>query len=395
MNDEPVFSVSEFLDLTNELLGQRDFTVQGEVVEAKDHPTGLYLTLKDPQEDAVMECYASPYVYRGLGIAVERGMVLRVGGMANVWKKRGRFSFRIETIELAGEGSLKKAYDALKKKLAAEGLFDRKRSLPEFISHIGLVTSRTGAVIDDFRNNLLPLGMRITHYDVRVEGAQAVPSIRRALEWFNAHAADTDILVLIRGGGSLEDLQAFNEELVVRAVFGMRMPTLVSIGHHRDMPLAQMASDAEASTPTATAHVVNQSWAKLTTDVPALAAKLAYNYSTVLDAANADVRTSAGRLAVHLARLAGRGRELEQRLQYGLGRIGDRISAVREEVASYARHLDASSPERLLHLGYSIVSDAAGSIIRSAGQLHTDQEVRTRLANGSFVSAVKDVSSTS
>ena len=375
MIDDAIFSVSEFLDLTNELLGQQDFTVQGEVVEAKDHPTGFYFTLKDPSPptggEAIMECYASPYVYRDIGIALERGMLVKVGGMANIWKKRGRFSFRAETIELAGEGSLKKAYDALKGKLTAEGLFDRKRELPQFISRIGLVTSRTGAVIGDFRTNLAPLGMHILHTDVRVEGATAVRHIRGALEYWNRHTRDIDVLVLIRGGGSMEDLQAFNDEYVVRGVFGMRMPTIVSIGHDRDVPLAQMAADASASTPTATAHLVNQSWAPLTIDVPAMAS----------------------RLMVHLTRMAGRGIQLQQALAAGLERIGDRIASIREEVASRARHLESASPERLLRLGYSIVSDEAGAIIRRASQLRHGQTVSTRLATGSFTSDVKEVSS--
>lgn len=393
MTDEPIFSVSEFLDLANELLGQQDFTVRGEIVEAKDHPTGFYFTLKDPEVEAVMECYASPYVYRELGLPLERGMVVTVGGVANIWKKRGRFSFRAETITLAGEGSLKKAYEALKKKLTEEGLFDRKRPLPQFISRVGLVTSRTGAVIGDFRQNLLPLGMRLLHTDVRVEGATAVRHIRGALEYWNRHASDIDVLVVIRGGGSMEDLQAFNDEQVVRGIFGMRVTTIVSIGHDRDVPLAQMAADASASTPTATAHLVNQSWGALTTDVPSLASQLVYGYEALLSSANADVRSSASRLAVHLARVAGRGMQLQQKLRQGLERIGDRIAAMRQEITSRARHLEASSPERLLRLGYSIVTDEIGGVVKRVGQLHHSQTVHTRLANGSFSSVVKELSS--
>lgn len=391
--DSAVFSVAEFLDMTNELLGSRDFAVQGEVVEAKDHPTGCYFTLKDPAEEAVMECYASPPTYRGLGFTLERGMLVKIGGTANIWKKRGRFSFRAQTIALAGEGSLKKAYDALKKKLTDQGLFDRKRPLPEFIARIGLVTSRTSAVIDDFRHNLAPLGLKVLHHDARVEGASAVGQLLKALSWFNAHAADIDVLVVIRGGGSMEDLQPFNNEEVVRALFGARMPTIVSIGHDRDVPLAQMTADASASTPTATAHLINQSWAPLTADVPVLASRLAVAYQSALTSVQAEAAAHTSRLAVHLTRIAGRGAQLQQKLRAGLERIGDRIASIKEEITSRARHLDSSSPERLLRLGYSIVSDETGAVIRHARQLHHGQTVRTRLANGSFVSDVKDVSS--
>lgn len=391
--DGAVFSVSEFLDFTNELLGARDAQVQGEIVEAKDHPTGFYFTLKDPAVEAVMDCYLSPYTYRGLGMPLERGMLVRVGGVANIWKKKGRFSFRVETVALAGEGSLKKAYEALKKKLQEEGLFDRKRPVLPFVRSIGLITSRTGAVIDDFRRNLLPLGMSVLHYDVRVEGASAVPQIRRALEWFNAHADRVDALAIIRGGGSMEDLQAFNDEFVVRGVFGARVPTVVSIGHDRDVPLAQLAADASGSTPTAAAHIINATWAPLTEQLPRLAQRLAYAYDAALATARADTDGLAHRLAVHLGRVAGAGNLLAQRLSGGLERVGARIGQLREAITAHERHLAAANPERVLRLGYSIVTDEAGAVIRSARQLRAGQTVRTRLAQGAFAAEVNEVSS--
>ena len=390
--DDAIFSVSEFLDLANELLGQRDFTVQGEVTEVKSLPSGTYFTLQDPAAKATMSCYMSPYGYRDSGVALEPGLVVKVGGIASVYKPKGRFSFRAEVLEPVGEGSLKKAYGALKKKLADEGLFDRKRPLPPFIARIGIITSRTGAVIRDFQQNLLPLGMRIMHHDTRVEGAQASGQIRRAVEWFNTHAGQIDTLVIIRGGGSLEDLQAFNDEWVVRSIFGSRVPTIVAIGHAPDMPLAQLVADTVADTPTAAAHCVNDSWSRLTADVPALSARMVHGYESALVANRADVTSLTHRMAVHLARLSGRGEQLRDQFLAGAERVGDRIRAVREQVDVASRRLDAASPERLLRLGYSIVTDGSGAVVRSAQGLATGQSVRTRVAKGSFTSIVKDVS---
>ncbi|HUO75851.1 MAG TPA: exodeoxyribonuclease VII large subunit [Candidatus Paceibacterota bacterium] len=393
ITDDAIFSVSEFLDLTNELLSQRDFTVQGEVIESKALPSGTYFTLKDQMIEATMGCYMSPYSYRESGVALEQGMMVKVGGLASVYKPKGRFSFRVEVLEPVGEGSLRKAYEALKRKLDGEGLFERKRPLPAFVGRVGLITSRTGAVIDDFRKNLLPLGMRVAHYDVRVEGASAAGQIRRALEWFNEHPGHADVLVIIRGGGSLEDLRAFNDEWVVRGVFGSRVPTVVSIGHERDVPLAQLVADASASTPTGAAHTLNGTWSRLTSDVPALASRLGHGYGSALAASSADVRSLTHRIAVHLARLSGRGAQLREGLVHGTDRLGDRIRGVMEQVDVAAQRLDASNPERLLGLGYSIVTDGTGTVIRSAGGLKTGQIVRTRVASGSFTSAIKDVSS--
>src|SRR3989338_4987730 len=170
-NLEKIFSVSEFLDYLNAVFGiQGNAFVFGEVSGFKKLPSGAYFSIKDKADGSVLECYMSPFGYRSSGIILEDGMEIKAGGAVNIYKPKGRLNFRVETIEPLGEGSLKKAYDALKKRLDSEGLFDRKRKLPEFISQVGVITSRTGAVIHDFRENLLPIGLEIYFKDTRVEG---------------------------------------------------------------------------------------------------------------------------------------------------------------------------------------------------------------------------------
>jgi exodeoxyribonuclease VII large subunit len=388
----PVFSVGEFLDFVNELLGAQDFFVVGEVIGARPHPTGMYFSLKDKNNGGVMDCYMSPYAYRGLGFPIEDGMELKVGGSPSIYKPKGRFSFKVETLEVAGEGALKKAYELLKKKLTDEGIFERKRPLPEFIRRVGLITSKTGAVIDDFRRNLLPLGIQVIHADVRVEGAQAADQIIKAVSTFDRRHDDIDVLVVIRGGGSMEDLQAFNNEHVVRAVFGARVPTIISIGHDRDVPLAQMAADASASTPTATAHTINASWDRLRT-LDQKARQIEYAFESTLSGIRADVGSYTHRLATQLARLMGRGRELEQHLHAALSRVGHGIERMCQTVEAAERHLTAASPERLLKLGYSIATDESGAVIRSASQLRHGQTVTTRLGKGAFTAEVTKLTS--
>lgn len=389
MKEGLIFSVSEFLDLVNEMLGAQDFYVEGEVTEAKYLPSGMFFTIKDKAVEAAMSCYMSPYAYRGAGVAIEAGMELKVGGIASIYKPKGRFSFRVETLELAGAGALRKAYELLKKKLSEEGVFGRKRALPEFISHIGLVTSKSGAVIGDFRKNLAPFGFKISHCDVRVEGAQAARNIIDAIKMFDRRG-DIDVLVVIRGGGSAEDLQAFNDEYVVRAVFGSRVPTIVAIGHDRDVPLAQLAADATSSTPTAAAELINASWDRLR-NLDQTVQQLLYTYEAVLSSAEADTDAATHRLGIHLTRIASRGRELIQKLIAAADRLGDRLTGAREIVDAAERHLAAVSPERQLRLGYSIVTDESGTVIRSANALFHGQTVITRLARGSFISQVKEL----
>jgi len=387
-----MLSVSEFLDVVNMLLSTEDVYVHGEVTGAHLHQTGMYFSVKDAEGGSLMECYMAPSLYRSAGVPLEDGMLVRLGGIASVYKSKGRFSFRVQEIALAGEGSLKKAYEALKKKLGEEGLFDRRRELPEFVSRIALITSRTGAAIGDFRKNLAELGMRVEHLNVRVEGAQAVPQVLGALRRVHAHAERFDLVVLIRGGGSLEDLQAFNDEQVVRAVFGSPVPTLVSIGHERDVPLAQMAADASASTPTGAAHAVNETWARLR-QLSRTAQRLAYAYASLLASARSDVDAAAHRLGTLMVRVSGAARRLAERLQHRLFDIGARIAHTRERATGLERQLTAADPARLLRLGYGIVTDEMGGIVRSIKNIRHGQPVHTRLADGAFIAEVKELPS--
>ena len=202
LGERKTWSVGDFIDHLNTLLGEEEAEVTGEVWDLKKHPTGFYFALKDKEGEGLLPCYLNPYRAKLFGFGLEDGLLVKAIGAPSVYKPRGNFSFVVESLELVGEGSLKKAYELLKSKLEKEGLFARKRELPEFISSIGVITSKTGAVIDDFRKNLKKLGFKIYLYDSRVEGTQAVPNIIAGIDYFNGDAADhVDILVVIRGGG--------------------------------------------------------------------------------------------------------------------------------------------------------------------------------------------------
>ena len=187
-------------------------------------------------------------------------MEVIIHGVPEVYKPYGKLSFRTDIIELVGEGALKKAYEALKKELEAEGLFaeDRKKAIPEFPHKIGLITSRDGAVIGDFNTNIGNFGYEIVFMDSRVEGAAAISDLINAIDYFEDK--DIDILVIIRGGGSLESLQAFNNEMLIRKVADLKMPVICGIGHDKDMPLLSYIADKAVSTPTAVAQALNKSW---------------------------------------------------------------------------------------------------------------------------------------
>lgn len=221
-----IFSVSEFIEVLNVSFRREEIRLTGEICELKRAASGhVYFTLKDKRTgSAVMDSIIWSRNYQLAGIALEVGMEVVLTGHPNVYPPSGRLSFVADMVELVGEGALKKAYDALKAKLDAEGVFAaaRKRQLPEFPHRIGVVTSLKGAVIHDFENNLGKFGFKVMVCDSRVEGQAAVKDLLASIATMREYApkgdeiGGIDALVIIRGGGSLESLQAFNNEALVR-----------------------------------------------------------------------------------------------------------------------------------------------------------------------------------
>ncbi|MCU0678934.1 MAG: exodeoxyribonuclease VII large subunit [Planctomycetes bacterium] len=415
VKDEEVLTVSEYLDRINDCLAPEfaDRTVRGEISGLSDHPSGVYFALKDQEDESVLNCYLPPGIYAGLGFRLEDGMEIKARGEPSVWKPKGKFSLRIAALELAGEGSLKKAYEFLRAKLEQEGLFARKRPLPEFVRRIGVITSRAGAVIHDFRQNLAKLGFQAALYDVRVEGAKAAGEIASALKWFNAQAANFEILVIMRGGGSLEDLQAFNNEIVAREIFASRLPTVAAIGHDRDIPIAALVADQAVSTPTAAAVLVNGAWQRLKDELPRAETDLKQAFSASLADRKGALEHLSHRLANYLRALAFSYQDLYNRLEQGWRLVGEIIKQAgaavtqaaarlgrdfeisiardRERIGAAEKFLSGASPERTLALGYSIVTNQAGRVVKSAADLRRGEKIRAKLHQGGFEAVVEEI----
>ncbi len=256
-NSNRIFSVYEFIFfINNQFSSFGTVKVRGEITEVNFHPNGYcFFTIKDSQtEDHSVNCYLSRWKIDSCSHLLEVGMEVVVNAIPSLYKN-GRFSLTVNAVEPFGEGSLKKASEALKKKLVAKGYFNesRKRPLPAFIQTIGLITSETGDAIHDFKKNLGEYGFRVKLLDVRVEGDYAEESICSAIKWFNKNKPEIDVLVLIRGGGDLENLKAFNSESVAEAIVLSRIPIITGIGHEKDKTIADYVADKSFSTPTATA----------------------------------------------------------------------------------------------------------------------------------------------
>ena len=246
-----VISVSQFVGILNTVMTEAfpQVVIEGEVSGWKVWQGRLvFFDLKDA--GATLSCMVPLASVR---VPIEDGMDVRVTGAPRMTDK-GKFSFTVRSLELTGEGAIRRAYELLRQKLEYEGLFDfdRKRPLPLFPKRIGLITAAGSAAYADFMKILNARfgGMTVEFISCQVQGAVAPDQLVTAVRQFNEAAAPVDVLVLVRGGGSLEDLQAFNDEAVVRAVAACRMPTIVGVGHEVDISLADLVADVRAATPT-------------------------------------------------------------------------------------------------------------------------------------------------
>ncbi|HYF05488.1 MAG TPA: exodeoxyribonuclease VII large subunit [Patescibacteria group bacterium] len=375
---ENIFSVGEFLQFVDSALRPLSgVRVKGELQQVSFHPTGVYIKLRDATEEGVLSVYCPTSLGRSLDFELVEGLEVVITGTPGVYKRRSELTFRALQIELAGEGGLKKAYDALKLKLETEGLFDRKRKLPEFVTSVGVITSKTGAVISDFKNNLQALGISIYLYNVRVEGLQAERQILGALEYFKNLKVVPDVLVMIRGGGSLEDLQAFNSEAVCRAVYASTIPTLVAIGHDRDVPLVQLVSDLSASTPTAAAVAINQTWSRLS-ELGEYKYQLFSSFEYTLESLHAT-------LLGHKRELLSFSGRLSEKILIRKTRLLDGYSQVLERARSFVlasrRRLDDLNPEKLLAKGY-VIAKQEGNVLRKVRQVNVKKPINLQFHDG-------------
>jgi exodeoxyribonuclease VII large subunit len=364
--------VSDFVALLNQTLeyAYPNVVITGELANLRvSKNRWVYFDLKD--ELASVKFFGTVYQLPG---PLEDGMLLKVRGQPRLHQLYG-FSVNVMSIRPAGEGTIKRAAELLRLKLTAEGLFDesRKRALPYPPARIGLVASQQSAAYADFIKILDARwqGVTIEHIDVQVQGEVAPAQIVGAIEQFNARAEPPETLVIIRGGGSAEDLAAFSTEQVTRAVAGSRVPTLVAIGHETDLSLAELAADRRASTPSNAAELL----------VPDRAQARA-----VLGTA-ADQLRQAGQRQLQSARsgLQQQSSALEQELK----RILDRAATA---VRNQSRLLDVLNPQAILRRGYAIVRQG-GRVVRAAGALSAGGIVDVQLSDGSFSATVNKVES--
>ena len=378
-----VISVTEFVSIINETLGfaYPQVTVEGEISGFNvNRGKFVFFDLKD--EDNTLSCFM---MIHQLKLPLEDGMKVRVTGSPKV-TKFSKFSFTVREYELAGEGELKRALELLRKKLEGEGLFDpaRKRPIPQFPRRLGLITSAASAAYADFTKILGARwgGVEVLVADVSVQGAKAPDEIVGALEYFNHLADPPDVLVLIRGGGSLEDLAAFSTEPVARAVAASRTPIVVGVGHEVDFSLADYAADLRAATPTDAARLVVPDRREVAARVEHLAnqSEAALQAAVAARARRADRATS--QLEAYLRRPRERVQNLESTLWRNLDQLAARRTLATARTEALERILRGLDPKAVLNRGYAIVRDDSGRLLRDPATTRANQAIAIQLARG-------------
>jgi exodeoxyribonuclease VII large subunit len=396
---ERVLSVSELtLQIKGMLEGQFPAVwVSGEISNFSRPSSGhCYLTLKDDQ--AQIRAVIWRGAAKGVRFDLHDGLEVICFGSLDVYAPRGSYQLVIERIEPKGLGALERALRLLKDRLAAEGLFEpaRKRPLPKFPRRIAFVTSPTGAAIRDFLEVLRRRwrGVDVLVVPVRVQGDGAAAEIAAGIELVNRLAEQIDVLVVGRGGGSLEDLWAFNEEIVVRAIYASRIPVVSAVGHEIDVTLADLVADVRALTPSEAAERV----------VPAsdeIAAVLQRHAQRLTGALRQRIATARARLDAVAARRVFRHPlervqllerqldELQARAQRAIGRRAEIATSL---LAAKAKQLESLSPLAVLGRGYSLTTRLDdGRLVRSPSQLTVGDRLHTRLTEGAVTSRVETI----
>ena len=385
-----VYSIQEITGIIKSLFEQ-NFTslrIAGEISNCRPSSTGhLYFTLKD--EKAALQAVMFKGRTWTLGFEPKDGLKVVVSGSLSIYEQRGSYQIIVETMELAGEGAILKMLEERKQKLAREGLFDqsRKRPLPFFPLRIAVITSPTGAALRDILTVLSRRNrtVSVTVLPAPVQGAEAAPVLARQLETANRYKLG-ELIIIGRGGGSLEDLLPFSDEAVVRAVAASEIPVISAVGHEIDWALSDFAADVRAPTPSAAAELT----------VPVLddiIYNIAATKSALCDAVKSRVQNM--RLLVKsfsAENLELRFRTVEQPLlqrfddakEALLASVQTRVDEAKRRIDFARRDLEAANPHSILARGYSVVTDAAtGQVIRDANQTKEGQNLVVRPAKGS------------
>ena len=394
----PIWSVSDLTHYLRDLFESdevlQDIWVQGEISNLSRPASGhLYFTLKD--NASALKCVMWRNSVARLSFAPRDGQAIEVHGSLSIYETAGQYQLYADGIRLAGEGALYQEFLRLKARLEAEGLFDpeRKRPIPRWPRRIGIVTSPTGAALRDMLNTLrrrYPL-VEVILAPTSVQGDEAPPGIVTAIQALN-RSVQPDVILLARGGGSIEDLWAFNDERVARAIAASTAPVISGIGHETDFTIADFVSDLRAPTPTAAAELATPSRVDLQSATQEFQTRLTRSIQALLSTWRWGFDRSQAMLTLHSP--VGRIRSSRQRLDDQARHLSTlanyQLNLRHARLAHLEASLSALNPLSILQRGYAVVTRPDGSLVRSVNQVQTGDPLIVRLHDGSFPVSVEN-----
>lgn len=393
-----IYKVSEINKIAKNLLEEEfpEIWLEGEISNFTLHSSGhLYFSLKD--EDAQINAIMYKWQAGQLEFVPENGMKVIAQGKISVFVKGGRYQIIVYGLKPIGIGALQQAFEQLKQKLEKEGLFDkaRKRPIPMLPQKIGIVTSPTGAAIRDILNIIERrfANVHILIHPVRVQGDRAAGEIAEAIAYVNERFPSLDVLIVGRGGGSLEDLWPFNREIVARAIYNSRIPVISAVGHEVDYTIADFVADLRAPTPSVAAELVVTNKIELEKKVLLLTSKIKLSMKHELDERTSQYRRLVdSRIFRHPEELYS---QFQQEIDYYLERIISKcahfLDFQKEKLNSIAGKLNVLSPLNILARGYSIAYKLPeNEILKSISQVTMKDKVKVKLHRGEIICTVEE-----
>lgn len=373
-----------------------DIWIEGEISNLSLPQSGhAYFTLKD--ENAQIRAVLFRSSQRFLKFTLQHGIQVICRARVGVYEPRGEYQLVVDYIEPKGIGALQLAFEQLKARLEKEGLFDlaRKKPLPLLPRRIGLITSPTGAAIRDMLRVISRRhpNMHIIIYPVPVQGPEAAPSIVEAIRHFNG-AKTADVLIVGRGGGSLEDLWAFNEESVARAIFGSAIPVISAVGHETDYTISDFVADLRAPTPSAAAEMVVESEAAFRESIGSIEARLSRSMRQSLERARASVRAHSRLLGDPRRTLETLSQRVDELVHRSAGALRHLLRRDRARLQTAAAGLEHLNPLGVLSRGFSITrTHPGGAIVKDSGQVTIGDRISTKVYAGEILSRVEETKS--
>ena len=368
--------------------------VRGEISNCKLYPSGhLYFTLKD--EASALKCVMFKGNAMRLRFRPENGMKVIAMGKITVYPRDGAYQLYCTAMAVDGVGDLHAAFEQLKKKLSAKGLFDpvHKKPIPKYPGTIGIVTSSAGAAVHDMLRILrkrYPL-TRVRLLPVRVQGAEAPGEIAAAIRYANRHSL-ADLLIVGRGGGSMEDLWAFNDEQVAYAIFESQIPVISAVGHEPDVTISDYVADLRAATPSNAAELAVPDQNTLRQNLDSVSAAMVSALSRQLKAERQklDVLSHSPALQSPVSYLEQKGRGLELLKNRLVAAQQNALAQKKQRYIGSVSKLDAMSPLKVLTRGYSMAQTEDGHVIRSTTQVELGERITVSLSNGKLFATVMD-----